>query len=116
MNNKIPHEAWSRLKPSVGHVKIFGSLCFRHVPEQLRRKLDDRRRAMVIVGYHSIGAYKLFSPTENKVVINKYMNFDESKSWNWLKILENTMQEGESSSHISTHLHDEEHVAPPEHA
>lgn len=82
LNNKTPHEAWLGLNPSVGHLKFFGSLCFRHVPEQLRRKLDGRRQTMVMVGYHSICAYKLFSPIENKVVINRDVEFDESKYWN----------------------------------
>ncbi|GAU25658.1 hypothetical protein TSUD_265850 [Trifolium subterraneum] len=57
--DKTPYKAWTGAKPSVGHFKVFGSLCFRHVPEQLRRKLDDRSQAMVFLGYHSTGAYKL---------------------------------------------------------
>lgn len=48
---------------------IFGSLFYKHVPEQIRRKLDDRGQSMILVGYHYIGVYKLFSPNENKVVI-----------------------------------------------
>jgi len=36
MMNKTPYEAFTGVKPSVGPFRIFGSLCFRHVPEQLR--------------------------------------------------------------------------------
>lgn len=79
--------SWSlvRLKPSVGYLKIFGSLCFRHDHEQLIRKLNDISQVMVMVGCHSKGVYKLFSPTVNKVVINRDVEFDERKGQNWLK-------------------------------
>jgi len=42
LQDKTPEEAWCGVKPSVQHLKIFGSLCFRHVPDQLRRKVDDK--------------------------------------------------------------------------
>lgn len=38
--NKTPYEAWIGLKPNVSHLRVFGSMCFRHVTEQLRKKLD----------------------------------------------------------------------------
>lgn len=114
LNNKTPHETWSGLNPSVGHLKIFGTSCFRQVHEKLIRKLDDRNQVMVMIGYHSTWAYKLFSPTKNKVVISRDVEFDESKGWNLLKIPENPVQEGESSSHVRTTLHSKQHVAPVE--
>lgn len=58
LGNTTPYEKWSSKKPDVKHLRIFGSLCYRHVPEQLRRKLDDRAQAMVLVGYHTTGAYR----------------------------------------------------------
>ena len=57
-----PEEAWSGAKPNVSHFRIFGSLCFRHIPDQLRRKLDDKGEQMILLGYHSTGGYKLFDP------------------------------------------------------
>lgn len=38
---KTPHEAWTGLKSNVSHLRVFGSMCFRNVPEQSRKKLDD---------------------------------------------------------------------------
>ena len=58
-------------------------MCFRHVPEQVRKKLDDQSEVLVLIGYHSIGAYKLFSPIKNKLVISKDGLEDESKRWDW---------------------------------
>jgi len=44
--------------------------------------LDDRIQVMTLVGYHSTCAYKLFSPNENKVIICRDVQSDESNSWN----------------------------------
>lgn len=66
LNNKTPYETWYGLKPSVGLFNIFGSKCYRHVPEKLRRNLDDRCLAMILVGYHSTIAYKLLSPNKTR--------------------------------------------------
>jgi len=78
-----PEEAWSEKKPSVSHFRIFRSLCFRHVPEQNKKKLDDKAEPMILIGYHPIGAYKLYDPRMRKVVISRDVLIDETKGWNW---------------------------------
>jgi hypothetical protein len=80
--DKTPYKAWIGVRPSVGQFKVLGSLCLRHVPTHLRRKLDDRSQAMIFLGYHSTEAYKLYSPTRNKMVTCREVQFDEAKSWN----------------------------------
>jgi len=82
LQDKTPEEVWCGVKPSVQHLKIFGSLCFRHVPDQLRRKLDDKSQVVIMVGYHSTGAYKLYDPNSKKIVFSKYVKFDEIECWN----------------------------------
>ena len=81
--NKTPHKAWIGVRPSIGHFKVFGLLCLRHVPTHSRRKLDDRSQSMNFLGYHSAGAYKLYSPTRNNMVTSRDGQFDKAKSWNW---------------------------------
>jgi len=34
---------------------------------------------MIMVGYHSTGAYKIYDPNSKKIVFNKDVKFDESK-------------------------------------
>jgi hypothetical protein len=46
----------------------------------MRRKLDDKSQVMILVGYHSTGAYKLYDPKSKKFVFSKDVKFDESKS------------------------------------
>lgn len=49
MLHKKLYEPWTCLNPSVGHFKVFKPLCFRYIPEQLRRKLDDRNQVMIFM-------------------------------------------------------------------
>lgn len=72
--------------------------------------MDDRIQTLILVGYHSIGVYKLFFPNDNKAVISIYVEFDDMKGCNWIKIPSNRMQEGEDSSHIKTTLHDDKEI------
>ena len=38
LKNKTPVEAWSGIKPFVSHFKIFGCICYAHVPAEKRIK------------------------------------------------------------------------------
>ena len=69
----------------MGHSKVFGSVCYKHVPDAKRKKLDDRSKVMLLVGYHSTSAYKLYFPVTNKVEVNKDVIFKESEAWDWRK-------------------------------
>ncbi|GJW00849.1 retrovirus-related pol polyprotein from transposon TNT 1-94 [Tanacetum coccineum] len=51
LDNKTPQKAWNGLKPTVSHLRIFGSIAYVHVPSQKRSKLDDRSEKHVFVGY-----------------------------------------------------------------
>ena len=42
LKDKTPVEAWSGIKPSVSHFKIFGCICYAHVPAEKRTKLDQK--------------------------------------------------------------------------
>ncbi|XP_058783167.1 uncharacterized protein LOC131657826 [Vicia villosa] len=59
MKEIFPLEKWTGDKQSVSHLKVFGSVCYKHIPEARRQKLNDRSKVMILVGYHSAGAYKV---------------------------------------------------------
>ena len=42
LKDKTKVEAWSEIKPSVSHLKIFGCICYAHVPAEKRTKLDEK--------------------------------------------------------------------------
>ncbi|GAU34193.1 hypothetical protein TSUD_162940 [Trifolium subterraneum] len=48
LEGTTPEECRSGIKPSLSHLKVFGSIAHRHVPDQLRRKLDDKSSQMVL--------------------------------------------------------------------
>ena len=82
----VPIQKWTGEKQSVSHLKVFGSVCYKHVPDARRRKLDDRSKTMLLVGYHSTGAYKLYCPETNKVEISRDVVVKESETWDWNKL------------------------------
>ncbi|PNX85643.1 copia-type polyprotein [Trifolium pratense] len=79
-----PEEAWSGIKPSVTHFKKFGCIAYVHVPNNLRKKLDDKSTTCVHLGISEESkAYKLYVPIKRKIVVSKDVKFDERKQWNW---------------------------------
>jgi transposase InsO family protein len=51
VQGKVPEEKSSGSKVNVSHFKNFGSVAFSHVPEELRKKLDDRSDKYIFISY-----------------------------------------------------------------
>ena len=60
-------------------------LCVRHIPDEKRKKLEDKSEALILFGYHPIGAYKLFNPVNQQILTSGDVVVDENASWNWSK-------------------------------
>ena len=43
VNDKTPFEAWSRRKPIVKHLKVFGCICYAQVPKEIRYTLEWKK-------------------------------------------------------------------------
>lgn len=65
----------------MSHLKVFGSICYKHVPNPKRRKLDDKSELMILVGYHKMNAYMLFNPINQKIVISQDIVSNEIHVW-----------------------------------
>ena len=83
LENKVPEEVWSGSKPGVKHLKIFGSKCYKHVPDIKRTKLEDKSEVVILVGYHSTRAYRLYHPMTKQICISRDDVVDEEEAWNW---------------------------------
>lgn len=84
VNDKTPEEAWSGLKPSVEHFKIFGCIGHVHIPDIKRKKLDNRSRKCVFLGVSQESkAFRMFDPKTKKIIISRDVVFDEEESWSW---------------------------------
>ena len=81
LKDVTPQEAWSRQKPSVSHLRVFGSIAYVHVPKQERSKLDDRSEKFIFIGYdENSKGYRLFNPDSGKFITSRDIEFDEGKS------------------------------------
>jgi len=82
--DKTPEEAWSGRKPSIRYLRVFGCTAYAHVPDQIRKKLDDKGEKCIFIGYNTKSkAYKLYNPVTKKVIISRDVTFDEEGMWDW---------------------------------
>jgi len=50
VKDMTPEEAWSGVKPSRQHFRVFGCIAYVHVPDSQRRKLDDKSTKCILLG------------------------------------------------------------------
>ena len=95
----------SNIRGCIGHV---------HIPDQKRSKLDDKSQTCILLGVSEESkAYKLYNPTNNKVIISKDVVFEEDKSWIWhgnIKECMNDTREGEPTVLEDTPVDSTPHV------
>lgn len=97
LKTKVLEEAWNGRKPNVKHLKVFDSIYYKHIPDAKRSMLDDRSEKMVMIGYHSTRAHKLYDPKTQKVQISRDVIVNENETQNW----ENIYEIRNVNSHIS---------------
>ena len=77
---KTPYELVKGYKPYVGHLKVFGSTAYAHIPKKFRKKLDKITTTGYLVGYQpNSKGYRIFNPDTRKIIITRSVKFDESK-------------------------------------
>jgi transposase InsO family protein len=58
---KTPKEMFTRKKPEVSHLKIFGCPVFIHIPKEKRNKLDPSGKKRIFVGYCEVSkAFRIY--------------------------------------------------------
>ena len=67
------------------HLIIFSSIAYSHIPDERRKKLDDKSEKCIIVTYSErFKVYKIYNPITKKLVIIRDVKFDKKKkAWNW---------------------------------
>ncbi|GAA0169470.1 hypothetical protein LIER_40766 [Lithospermum erythrorhizon] len=79
-----PQEAWSKVKPSVDHFKVWGCLAHTHVPKEKRNKLDRRSTICIFIGTCSnTKGYRMYDVEQKRVIISRDVVFEEDKRWEW---------------------------------
>ncbi|KAL0741957.1 hypothetical protein Bca4012_083470 [Brassica carinata] len=86
LKNITPLEAWNGTNPSVNHMKVFGSICYVHIPDEKRRKWDEKSKKAIFVGYSSqTKGYRVYMLERKKIEISRDVIFEERSKWDWDK-------------------------------
>ncbi|CAK9816510.1 Retrovirus-related Pol polyprotein from transposon TNT 1-94 [Anthophora quadrimaculata] len=119
INDKVPLAVWIERTPSVRHLKVYGCLAYARLPEQGRRKLNDRAVECIFVGYATqTRGYRLWYPQKDDIITTKHAKFAEDKvGYEWIReknvhdwSYEGWSDDNESEDGITTH---EREVSPP---
>lgn len=77
--NTTPFERWYKKNPSLQHIYAFGSKVYTHVLKELRKKLDEKVKKLVFVGYaENVQEYRLLD-TDTDRVISRDLTFSMKK-------------------------------------
>lgn len=82
-NNRSPLEYWTRKLPGVGHLRIFGSTTWVHVPKERRQKLDPKSVKCILVGYEENAGtkiYRLYDAEKKRFLASRDVIIDESST------------------------------------
>ncbi|KAK4404232.1 Retrovirus-related Pol polyprotein from transposon TNT 1-94 [Sesamum angolense] len=83
VQNMTPIEAWSDKKPLAKHLRVFGSICYVHIPTEKRHKLEEKIEKGIFLGYSTQSkGYRIYNLKTKKLIINKDVEFDEDAMWN----------------------------------
>ena len=71
-----PEEAFSRKRPDISHLRIFGSLVYMHVMKDARKKLEPTAKVGIFVGYTDmLHNYRVYFPDSRKTVVQWDIKF-----------------------------------------
>ena len=73
--NTTPYEEWTKRRPNLKSVKMFGSTAYAKVLGSLK-KFDERSKKFIFVGYAPVG-YRLWDAGKRKIVIARDVVFEE---------------------------------------
>jgi hypothetical protein len=73
-----PLEAFLHHKPQFGIFRVFGSIGYAHIPQELRKKLDVRAQRGHVVAYLGVSkGWRLWVPDRNKFIKSTMVHFPE---------------------------------------
>ena len=74
----IPYTRWHNKIPDYSYLRTFGTTAYSHCPKELRKKLDNKARKLVFVGYKDGSkAYRLLDVNNDRVTITRDVQFIE---------------------------------------
>ena len=78
MGEKTPEEVFTRKKPTVDHMRIFGTLVYIHMPKGKRAELEPSSNKGIFVGYSdSSKAYRIYVLGQRYIEVSRDVIFHE---------------------------------------
>ena len=75
---KTPHELFFGKKPSIAHLRIFGSPVFTCITKPGKSKLDPRSEKCILLSFdENVKAYRCYRPSTKKVFVSRDVFIDE---------------------------------------
>jgi hypothetical protein len=104
-----PYEQWHGTKPDLGHLRIFGSVAYAHIPHQLRRKLDPTGKRVIFVGYTTSNKlFRVYDPERREVEVVRDLKFEENipmklvyRNEVWVPEVERPSRQNQETHHLS---------------
>lgn len=83
VKDKTPFELFFNKKPSISHLRVFGSEVFVHVPKEKRKKWNKKAKKGIFVGYcDDTKGYRVWIEEENKIEVTRDIIFNENQKNN----------------------------------
>ena len=80
LNGLTPYECWFKEKPDVSNLRVFGCVCYVHIPDNTRRKLDPKSYKAVFTGYpEGTKGYKVYNLESGQFRRSRNVLFHENK-------------------------------------
>jgi hypothetical protein len=81
LQGMTPQQAWTGMKPSISHMRIFGCIAYAKVPDSRRGKLEAKGTRCIFLGYcEGTKAYRLMCLDTQKIIKSRDVEFLEHKS------------------------------------
>jgi hypothetical protein len=78
LKDKTPKEAFTTVKPEIGHLRIFSCPVYIHVPKEKRTKLEPSKRKGMFVEYNeTLKAYCIYNLGQRYVLVSRDVRFEE---------------------------------------
>jgi len=94
-NNTSPIAFWTGKEPSIGHLRVFGSTAWLHIPKEKRRKLAAKSLKGILVGYEEEAGskvYRVYDTQSKRVLLSRDVIIDEAGDTGEKKSTQRTSQ------------------------
>ena len=82
IHHLTPEEVYFGIKSNLTHLNVFGCVCFVHIPQEVRTKMEPRSEKCIFIGYSmEQKRYKCYNPITKEVRVSRDVVFDELRPW-----------------------------------